>query len=665
MHPTIRCLFYICLLSGIYSHHVVFEDIGQMASAVAYIHVRLVINLTDIEEIYRLYQKNLDDIQKRLQTINNTFIYKYDDYKKATVISEWNDYGKYERVIRKSHQVVDGHRHNSYYLIEEVSTLRKVLPYNMETERIRYTRPTRETQSITEQFKEHAREGLKDFVIEKAIKGLRTPRFIPFAALGLGIMGTFMGLYNRQQINILQEDLTNLGRNFNQLVEVTNTNTQDIINLQNQMSDLTNFMLVIGEISEGTISVRLTRMEMVIKRRIDRATAAIQQAQHRRLAVNFLSHRKLKQLYTNIENTAMKMKNQLITTQPSDLFQLEVSYFFDGQDVQLLIHVPTVADNSMIRLFKLHPLPLPINDAQALVPVVQQDVLGLTVGVNKNMLQLASTDLLDCHRVNKIFLCERHGVISKNLNDSCLGSLYIQNFESAEKLCHLQIQPIKEIVYQLLNNWFLIYSPTPQTSIISCFNGTESQFHLPKGISKRHLSAGCRATFLTHILLTDSSIKLENEIQHYEWDWESNIIKDHDPAEFVTLVNELVKSGINQPTVSDLNHLKFHKKSGFNYSYFLASFITSLIALALIVFITFICITNAGYRKLFITYMTPRCITARRERRRSRQEQRLEHELQMRFSEIAKRQSEQNSDTLRSQRSQTVTDLTNRDNVNL
>jgi hypothetical protein len=646
------------------SHHVVFEDIGQMASAVTYIHARIVINLTDIEQLYLLYNKHLDDTQTKLEYINNTLVYKYDNNTKKFIKSPWNDFGKYEWYIKQSIDIVDQHRMTAYFLLEEVNSLRKVLPPPVDLENNRYNRPTRETHSITDMMIEHGVDHAKDHLLNKAGKAIgkiagRMPRFMPFATLGLGVLGTFMGLYNRQQIKVLQQDLATLGRNFNQLVDITTTNTQDINNLKLQMADLSNFMMIIHEISAPSISIKLTRMELIIKRRITKAVAAVQQAQHRRLAVNYLPTKKLKQLYHNIETTALKMKNQLITTQPSDLFQLEVSYFFDGQDLQLLLHVPTVADNSMIRLFKLHPLPLPINEGQALVPIVQQDVLGLTVGVNKYMMQLASTDLLDCHRVNKIFLCERHGVISKNLNDSCLGSLYIQNYESAEKLCHLQIQPIKEIVYQLLNNWFLIYSPIPQTSIISCFNGTESQFHLPKGISQRHLSAGCKATFISHILFTDSSIKLENEIQHYEWDWESKVIQDHDPAEFMTMVNELIKGGITQPTVSDLNHLKFHRKSGFNYTYFLVSFISSIVALALIGFIVFICITNAGYRKLFFDYMTPKFVRQRRERRRSRQEQRLEQELQIRFSDLANRSQTNTLDR------QKVTDLTHRDNVHL
>jgi len=291
----------------------------------------------------------------------------------------------------------------------------------------------------------------------------------------------------------------------------------------------------------------------------------------------------------------------------------------------------------MIRLFKLHPLPLPITTDQALVPLVHQDVLGLTVGINKNMIQLASTDLLDCHRVNKIFLCERHGVISKNLNDSCLGALYIQNYESAEKLCHLRIQPVKEIVYQLLNNWFLIYSPLPQTSIISCFNGTESQFHLPKGISKKHLSAGCKATFIDHILLTDSSIKLDNEIQHYQWDWESKIFKDYDQADFTEILHELVHSGITQPTISDLNHLKMQRKSGFNYTYFLISFILSVAAIALLALLAFVCITNAGFRTFIFENLKPKCITERINKRLARKEEKLENEIAMRFRDLEAR----------------------------
>ena len=615
------------------THHIVFENIGQMASAVTYIHTKITISLEDIERLYITYHENLNAIEKQLQTINQTVIYRRQP-DGSFLISPWNEFGKYEWQVRKSIFAVQSHRQDSAYLLEELYTLKKVLPAEKTTSRRKprgFELPTRDD------LIEAATDHIKDKLAEKLFKAARLPRFVPFAGLALGAMGTFLGMYNAEQIRLLQKDMNTLTGNFNQLVEITAENTKDISMLKNQLDETTNFMLVLNDIGAAAISTRLLRMEQVIIRRLARATAGIQQAQHRRLAVNLLSAKKLAKVYTTIEDTASQIGHSLLTTQPSDLFQLEVTYFFDGQDIQVLVHVPSVAADSMIRLFKLHPLPLPISEQQALIPVVTQDVLGLTAGSNKYMVQLSSTDLMDCHRVNKIFLCERHGVISKHLNDSCLGALYIQNYPAAEQLCHLKIQPIKEIVHQLMNNWFLIYSPIPQTALITCSNGTESQFHLPKGISKRSLSEGCKANFIDHVLYTDSSVKLENDIQHYEWDWEVNLFKGENPVEFTDLVVTLQNSGIVQPTVSDITHLKFHKKSGFNYIYFLTSFILSISAVGILVAIIIFCIFNPGYRQQLIKHLTPNFLIARRAMAQRDREQRIEHEIEMRFRDLERR----------------------------
>jgi len=48
--------------------------------------------------------------------------------------------------------------------------------------------------------------------------------------------------------------------------------------------------------------------------------------------------------------------------------------------------------------------------------------------------QLFAVDLLGCHGVNQVYLCEQSGVLKRNLNDTCLGSLYMQDLQGT-KLC--------------------------------------------------------------------------------------------------------------------------------------------------------------------------------------------------------------------------------------
>ncbi len=49
--------------------------------------------------------------------------------------------------------------------------------------------------------------------------------------------------------------------------------------------------------------------------------------------------------------------------------------------------------------------------------------------------KLSVLNLMDCHKINSMHLCEEHGVLKKDLNTTCLGSLYQQDFARAMALC--------------------------------------------------------------------------------------------------------------------------------------------------------------------------------------------------------------------------------------
>jgi hypothetical protein len=62
--------------------------------------------------------------------------------------------------------------------------------------------------------------------------------------------------------------------------------------------------------------------------------------------------------------------------------------------------------------------------------------------------------------------------MQRELNSTCLGSLYVQDFPSAMTLCEMQIVEQTETVLQLQDNWYLVYSPAAFTSYIICLNNS-------------------------------------------------------------------------------------------------------------------------------------------------------------------------------------------------
>ena len=88
---------------------------------------------------------------------------------------------------------------------------------------------------------------------------------------------------------------------------------------------------------------------------------AVQAAHQRRLSVDLLNATRLQDLFQAAQIKAQINKCQLLLSHPSDLFQIEASYFYDGQDILLLLHIPMAPADSILRLFQFHPFPLPLS----------------------------------------------------------------------------------------------------------------------------------------------------------------------------------------------------------------------------------------------------------------------------------------------------------------
>ena len=442
-----------------------------------------------------------------------------------------------------------------------------------------------------------------------AILRFRLPRLPAVGTLLGGAFGTFLGLYNTHRIGQLTQELQDVKQSHNQLVEVVENNGLNIERLNTSLQELYDYIQFIGELNPTKIDQSLQIIETGLYRLVDHATRAVQMAQIRRMSVDLLTGVQLKNLFNKLKGEARKLNNILLINQPSDLFQLEVSYFSDGQDVHLLVHVPSVPKSGLLDLYQLHPFPLPVEGNFSLIPIVTNNVLALTTDHNKYHAQLSTTQLMDCLRINQVYICERHGVLAKELSSSCLGALYLQHAVKAQELCQIEVTPIKEIVFQLLSNWFLIYSPVIFTSDVHCQNGSLSRFFIPEGISKHFLSPGCQADFKENILFSNTAVRLDSDLIHFEWEWEKELFKLNTPQEIMANLQTIQQSGFSAPTLNDIQHLKVNSKSGFNYLYQIVGFILSTCVTAMFTIVIIFLMAKYRLKIMDAYHQTTSCCT--------------------------------------------------------
>ena len=627
----------LLLACGLLCHgreNVIFEQIGEMAGSTSYLHAHITINLTAIHHQIAEYRKALLTHFENRETVSkfindslpanqsNPYVMEYAAHQ-WTIIARLH-----ERDLIDIEEHALSLRNTLPDVPESPAARNRILhpstrrPRNLPSPDVWKVPPTTfrtstpSTTSTTSTPKNKKKTDQTDRNIAQLSREYKTysstipesvyipmpvrkKRFIGFVALPLAVAATAMGIYNTAQIEFLKTELVGIQENNKRLFEVVSNHDQEIQQINSAIRGLADVLTGTMTSNPAMLDARLSRLENQLRDRLRLATHAIQTGQHRRLAVDYINPTQIRKLFQSLQERAAEFGCDLLITHHSDLFQIEVTLLFDGEDVHLLLHVPMVPSGSLLRLFKLHPFPLPFFSDHFLIPEVQHDILAVSSNNNRLSVQLSSVDLLGCHRMNQVFMCSKFGVLSKQFNQTCLGALFNQDFKSAQTICKFQVVPISEKVMQLKQNWFAAFLPEPATVPITCRNGTATELHLGRGSQRFHMSPGCTVHFNHHQITGDLSIKLPNEIIHYEWDWEPIQLVQLPEGQIDSHLMELRSFGIHRPSLTDLQYLshRYSQTQPTNLAHIFHSVGNIILFLFLTGLLILICVRCRQYQK--------------------------------------------------------------------
>jgi len=545
-----------------------FENVGQMVSGLSYIHTHIPINISELEERVNEYKTIItrEFSDGNLETHYRNYVAMNQNWAKGNKISTdtaSDNLQYYTSTLSLWPQIAKIHLREVDQLINRIQALYLTLP----------TVTLQETHQDEQSFNPpdyspfttplpHLNKPL--IPITPAHRRntthsiLRQKRFIPILIAGvLGLTmataGTAFGVMNRDALEALDRRIKETNLRQDQIVRVVEEVNKDLDVMRDHVHELLIMSFADRTFDTAVVLAKLQSQLQTLLAQTHRIECAIQQAQHHRLAINYLSGPSLLSLFEQVKTQAKRFGYRPVIERPSEIFQLDTSYTYDGKIISLLLHIPIAAPDAFMRLYKLHPFPLPFDNGTLLTHNVRNEILAISNSNHRYTIQMSTVDLLSCHRLGKIFLCERNGLLNKYPEDTCLGSLYHQKFDIAHQLCDFRVEPAKEFVYQLLNNWFMVFEPAAITIPVVCLNGTHSELHIRRGISKFHLTAGCTAEFPRYKLLSDISILIPQDYIQLEMDW--------DPVTFLPgvrqyLIPEIAKLGRMGATMTSLSTLQ-------------------------------------------------------------------------------------------------------------
>jgi len=442
-----------------------------------------------------------------------------------------------------------------------------------------------------------------------------------------GLLGTFMGLYNTLEVNKLKAALAQQQGQVNMLIQVTNEHSQILREVATSLDKLTSVMEAFIAHNPTRISDHLNEQVAVLEGRVRQVLNAMQQLQHRRLAVDLLSSDQLAQMHQSLVDIAQQNRVTLLPKHTSDYFQLETSYLQDGSNIQILIHVPCINPDNILTIYRYlaypYPLPAKLQYSEATIqhtlfnlikdahPVdskmtvannapflealfIEPEADYIAVGKDQQYRLLTSGDLALCTKRSKMFLCNEHQVLRHDMDQSCLGSLYKRNEIGAKLFCKVRKEKLREMVYQISATEHLVFSPQPFTGSLKCRNGSFYPFFLSQN-DKLTVPSGCNTRLKSHSIFSDFSLDLSPAGIRFKWHWDplqlpSSLLDDASKTDIQIqqLHNSLLiltNATSHQQVISEIVSSHLANPSAYHWSWW--TFIGIVASILILVFILY------------------------------------------------------------------------------
>ena len=467
----------------------------------------------------------------------------------------------------------------------------------------------KQLQEEDEQFRQDFRDfdgQLPDFYLHS-----RHKRFLQAFSLFSDIVGTFMGAFNAYEIQQLKEKFTELSTGHNMLVRITSQNTNEIRQISNGMKQIMDTLEYMAKYNPAEIMMQLDEHLDVFRDRVTVLSNAVQQLHHRRLSIDLLSPEQMDVMHKAVHDEAAVMGFTPLTTKVVDYFQIEVTYMRSGKDIILIVHVPCTKTAELLTIHRYLPFPIPLpilpkahdmTIAQSLsiskfteksldqlfdqndldykqapeALFISSDSDLIAIGKDNNYQILSPTQLAGCVQKNHIYICDKHHVTKNDLSESCLGSLFLRIESGVRTYCKFERKPVQELVYQLSPTDHLIFSPIPQSPVITCMNGSNERIDIGR-TTRVHLEAGCTVKTRKHTIVSDNLHKIAPTPLQMTWSWDpfelpSTMLLDAQHLDHMLYETQKyiynLHSNITNSTTTQKQFDNLMVKSKFSFSYF-------------------------------------------------------------------------------------------------
>ena len=294
----------------------------------------------------------------------------------------------------------------------------------------------------------------------------------------------------------------------------------------------------------------------------EKIQSTIQEAQNNRLSTQLLEGHTINKMFNFLTEKAKQSSMNLMISRPSDIFQMDTTYFYKQKEMtlNLFVHIPMIQPANLLQFFQLVPFPISttIKANASMMPEVKQDMLA--VGAEHQFQIVSQSDLNACSKLGTSYLCQGRHTTRTDLEDTCLGAYYLERWDVIHKLCRFNFEKAKEHVFKIAANQWVVSTPKPFSTTVKC-NSQFSSVNL-KSLSIVTVPEGCTMHLKTHIIHPGSYTQdTDVEIKHFQWMWNPHQMFPHyNTKAFNATMNSLKETG--SISIDYINHeVKLKKDS--------------------------------------------------------------------------------------------------------
>jgi hypothetical protein len=312
-------LMSVMLLHPAFTHHVVFEEIGEMAGALSYVHAVVPVNISGLAHAVNNFKEDV-----------HTLLALYTKKRSPTGLS--HDDWFHQRIM----DLFTLASTDADAMLTSIHGLRDTLP--------------------AAATKTHLPHNDHEY---------RIRRRSPFTIIG-GVISNLMGWFTQRRLNNLRDRKDEVEDQQHRLRQIQAVQLQCLEEVETAIKQL------YQSLKHGhTAWISYSSLDYArdqLRANLQKLIRALQAAHHRRLSIDLLPSDTLKKLFDAAARKARSQHHQLLLRHPSDLLQIETSYVHDGHEVHLILHIPMAPSDSLLRLFQLRPFLLPFSETHMLMP---------------------------------------------------------------------------------------------------------------------------------------------------------------------------------------------------------------------------------------------------------------------------------------------------------